>query len=121
MPVAFPFIIAGIALFYYLVNPFLSDYPLRCVWHAATNTQCPACGMQRALHLLVHGNVSEALSCNYFFVISIPFALIAVLAEWYNYNHTLDPLRRFIYHRYTLWAYVVAYFGWWILRNVLSV
>lgn len=89
MPVAFPFIIVGIALFYYLVNPFLSDYPLRCVWHAATNTQCPACGMQRALHLLVHGNVSEALSCNYFFVISIPFALIAVLAEWYNYNHTL--------------------------------
>lgn len=120
MPIAFPFILAGMALLYYLVNPFMSGFPLQCIWRVVTHTQCPACGFQRALHLLVQGNVAEALSYNYFFVLSIPFAFAAVLAEWYNYNHKLEFLRRFVHHRYTLRTYVVLYFVWWILRNVLS-
>jgi len=121
MPYALPIIIVIMGVFYYLVNPVMQHYPLQCIWKVLTGTQCPACGFQRAVYALVHGNYWEALSYNYFFVISIPFALSAVLAEWYNYHHKLDFLCDFLHNRYTLKSYIVLYFAWWIIRNFFNI
>ncbi|MBQ9649599.1 MAG: DUF2752 domain-containing protein [Prevotella sp.] len=121
IPYALPIVFLATGGFYYLVNPVIKHFPLQCVWRLLTGTQCPACGFQRAIHALVHGQFTEALSYNYFFVISIPFALIAILAEWYNYRHKLDFLRTFVHSHYTLKTYVVLYFVWWVMRNVLNV
>ena len=38
-----------------------------------------------------------------------------------NINGRLDWLRRLVYHRRTLIAYVYAFFAWWIARNILGV
>ena len=121
MPYTLPVILLVMGGFYYLVNPIMRHFPLQCFWRLLTGTQCPACGFQRAMHALFHGQFAEALSCNYFFVISLPFALIVILAEWYNYHHKLDFLGTFVHSRYTLKAYVALYFLWWIMRNVLNV
>lgn len=85
-----------------------------------TGTQCPACGFQRAMSALVHGHVGQALSYNYFFILSIPYALIAVLVSWYNFNHRLDGLKRIAFHPTTLKVYVILFFAWWIARNLLG-
>ena len=121
MPYALPIIVMGIVAVFYFVNPTMQHYPLRCIWNVITETQCPACGIQRAIYALVHGNFAEALSCNYFFVLSVPFAILVILSEWYNYHHKLDWLRAIIHNQYTLKTYVFLYFGWWILRNVCNV
>ena len=121
MPYALPVIILAIVGFFYLVNPIVQHYPIQCPWRLLTSTQCPACGFQRAVHALIHGQLVEALSYNYFFVVSIPLAVAVVLAEWYNYHHKLDFLRSFVHHRYTIKAYVAIYFAWWVLRNILEV
>lgn len=47
--------------------------------------------------------------------------MLAILATWYNYNHLFDGLKRIIYHRYTLRAYIAIYFIWWIVRNIFKI
>lgn len=120
MAYVFPLIVLAVGICYYFVNPLTSQFPLRCIWYDLTGTQCPGCGFQRALHSLLHGNLQAALKYNYFFIISIPYASLAILATWYNYKNMFDSLRNFVYHRYMLKTYVVLYFAWWIVRNVLN-
>ena len=117
IPVAI--LVAGI--FYYVVNPTtVSLFIPKCVWRLLTGTQCPACGSQRALNALVHGHLGQALSYNYFFILSIPYALVAVLVSWYNFGHSLDGLKRLAFHPITLKAYVILFFAWWIARNIFN-
>lgn len=120
MRYAFPLIVLIIVAFYYFVNPTLEAFPIRCVWHELTGTQCPSCGLQRAMYALTHARFMEALSYNYFFVVSIPYALLAVLVSWYNFNNVFDRLKFFVYHSYTLKAYATLFFLWWVVRNILG-
>ena len=121
MSFAFPLALLAIGGVYYSVNPLVKSFPVQCVWRLLTGTLCPACGMQRALHAVVHGHIREAIGYNYFFVVSIPYAGLAVLSTWYNYRHVFDWLQRLVFHRYTLGAYVACFFIWWILRNILGI
>lgn len=121
MPWALPLIIVAIAGFYRLVNPVIQNYPIQCLWKLLTGTQCPACGFQRACHALVHGHPLEALSYNYFFVLSIPLAITVILCEWYNWHHKFDGLRVLVHHPCTLKGYIALFFTWWVLRNILGI
>ena len=115
----FPLILASIFILYYFVNPHYGGFPLRCPWQLLTGTQCPSCGIQRALHAMVHGRVIEALKYNYFFVLSIPYAFLAVISQWYNPHHRFDRLRALVFHRLTLRIYAFLFCFWWIVRNIL--
>ena len=121
MPYVFPLFLVIIFILYYLVDPSQINFPIQCPWRLLTGAQCPACGMQRALHSLLHGDFYEALRFNYFFVFSIPYALLAIISTWYNINHVFDKLRAFVYHRNMLKSYIVLYFCWWIIRNVYNI
>lgn len=121
MPLLIPLIITGIACFYHFVDPATVHFTIQCPWRVMTHTCCPACGLQRALFALMHGHPAQALSYNYFFVISIPMAVAAIAAQWYNFGGRLDPLRRFIFHRYTLYTYAALFCLWWMVRNLLNI
>lgn len=118
MAVVFPLVLLALGVLFYYINPLMDKYPVQCPWRWCTGTLCPGCGLQRALHALVRGEVMLALRYNYFFVLSVPYALAAVLACWYNFGGRLDWLRRLVFHPITLKAYVIIFFAWWILRNV---
>ncbi len=121
MPYAFPVILVLLGIIYYYVNPSLQGHPIQCPWRVLTRTLCPACGSQRALNALVHGHLGQALSYNYFFILSIPYATAAVMVTWYNFGHRLDGLKRLVFHPITLKAYVVLFFAWWIARNIIHI
>ncbi len=121
MALAFPVIVILLCVTYHFVDPSSETHLIQCPWRLLTGTLCPACGSQRALHALVHGHLAEAWSYNYFFIISIPFALAVVLASWYNFGHRLDGLKRIVLHPITLKAYVVLFCVWWIARNLLHI
>lgn len=121
---SFKFLILVIVLlagvFYYAVNPSTSSpFIPKCVWRMLTNTQCPSCGFQRAVHSALHGHFAEALSYNYFFILSIPFFLLVLLSDCILPSN--NSLRRITHHPYTLWSYIILFFAWWILRNVLHI
>jgi len=59
-------------------------YP-RCFLFATTGLQCPGCGGLRAVHQLLHGNISDAFHLNALFVTALPllasFACVCVLCR----------------------------------------
>jgi hypothetical protein len=119
MAFLFPVILVLIGLFYYFANPLAQHFPIQCPWRLLTGTLCPACGSQRAMSALVHGHPLQALSYNYFFILSIPYALAVILVSWYNFGNRLDGLLRIVVHPIALRAYVVLFIAWWIARNLL--
>ena len=121
MSLAFPVIMILIGLFYYYVDPSTLHFPIQCPWRLCTGTLCPACGFQRALNALVHGNIAQALSYNYFFILSVPYALAVVLVSWYNFGHRLDGLKRIVFHPVALKSYVILFIAWWVIRNLLHI
>jgi len=121
VPYVFPLILVGGLILYYYVDPIQTNFPIRCPLQFLSGAQCPSCGFQRSLHTLLLGDISRAISYNFFFVISIPYALLAIIVTWYNHGHVFDKLRTFVYHRYTLRSYVILYFGWWIIRNIYNI
>src|SRR4029078_4699770 len=49
-----------------------------CPFHQMTGLWCPACGLTRGTHQLLHGHVAAALSYNVF----TPVVLVAAVVEW---------------------------------------
>ena len=68
-------LVACALAFYYFINPSSALWFPRCPIKFLTGFSCPGCGGQRATHALLHGNVGEALSYNYFYIIAIPFVI----------------------------------------------
>lgn len=114
IPVAI--IVAGIV--YYIFDP--SEYVAfpKCRFFVLTGLKCPACGLQRAVHALLSGNVVEAFSYNLFLLFSLPYAVALVLGEYYNFGGRFDRLKRFTQSRAMVYAYILLFFIWWVLRNV---
>lgn len=116
-----PVILIIMGIIYYVFNPELSVYFPKCLWYMLTDTYCPSCGVQRMFSHLLHGEFVMAFKVNPFLMISIPYAVLAVVGKWYNYHHCFDKLNRFIYSRKVLIAYVILFFIWWIVRNILGI
>lgn len=106
-----------ILLAYYLIDPSGYDWMPKCPMLMMTGFECPACGVQRALHAALHLRFAEALGYNLFFVISIPYLLLAIYA-----CNLKGPgsgwLRTFLFSRTAVLCYVALWFAWWIIRNL---
>ena len=60
-----------------LRNPTSGGF-VPCPFHAITGLWCPGCGMTRALHHLLHGDVAGAVSSNLF----LPVVVVVVGWAW---------------------------------------
>lgn len=76
-----------------------------------TGTDCPSCGTLRAGHALMHGRWAEAMAFNPFLLIGVPALGIVAWCEYKNRYHL---------QRWVITVYVVLYFAWWLLRNLLA-
>ena len=66
---------------YFLFDPATTPFP-RCPFLMLTGWQCPGCGSQRAIHSLLHLDIVAAWRYNALLVLSIPYLLLLVVAEW---------------------------------------
>jgi len=106
---------AGAALLRH-VDPNAADSFLpACVFYAATELYCAGCGMTRALHALVHGDMVRAMEMNPLSVLlptAIPLMLLH-LAGWRP--QVLAPLMR-VLNSGAFWLVLLP--GFWIARNL---
>lgn len=104
--------------FYYTIDPTHCVWMPKCIFHTLTGFDCPACGLQRALHALLHGHWSEALACNPFLIVSILYLSFVVYAQQAR-DGMARRLRSIVYHPCVVQGYVIVFVGWWIVRNLL--
>lgn len=90
-----------------------------CTFHSATGLECPGCGGQRALYLLLHGNVLQALRHNAFFVLALPFLAyfyyMAVRVYILNERHLFSS---FVFSSVFGYGLLISLILFFLLRNI---
>ncbi len=110
-------ICAGIGIvIYYNIDPAQSFLAPKCAFRLLTGYDCPACGGQRALYAVLHGQWLDALRFNPFLLLSVPY-VAAVFYTSFCKSRFAVTMRRYVQHRATVFCYVALFFIWWILRN----
>ena len=107
--------------FIYNNNPSESQLAPKCFWKLATGTDCPGCGFQRALHAFLHGNFADAARYNFFLILALPYLFAVILSDLVFRGERRERWQRFTHSRYTLWAYIILCFFWWVVRNILGI
>lgn len=108
-------LVAGALLFAF--DPREWSFFPRCPLHLLVGWFCPGCGSQRALHLLLHGDVREALRYNALLVSTLPllgYIGIRRLA-WVRWRRVLPAPHTRSAALWTLAGIVVIFF---VLRNL---
>ena len=108
------------AVLYYRFSPTAWWFP-QCPVKLLTGLSCPSCGAQRAFHALLHGEVGKALSFNYFFLLSIPYLLLACVALVLKKHDKWRAVTGFIEGKVLAWIYVACFLLWFVMRNVLGI
>ncbi|MCG6552624.1 MAG: DUF2752 domain-containing protein [Candidatus Magnetominusculus sp. LBB02] len=111
---SFKQIIAAVALvvgtvIVYTHDPSVSRFYPKCVFHELTGLYCPGCGSTRAVYQLLHGNIAAAFRFNPFVVLTLPFIIYCILAEFGAFAQFSS--------RYG-WTFPAAIAIFWILRNI---
>lgn len=105
----------------YLIDPARHMLMPKCVCKLITGLDCPACGLQRAAHALLHGRVAEAFGHNLFLPVSLPYMLGVIATKWFTRGIWHDRLARVVYDRRVIYSYVVLFLIWGIARNLLHI
>ena len=108
--------VAVLAVGYYFVDPAQSVWVPKCPFRLLTGFDCPACGNQRALHALLHGEWLAALRFNPFVLLSLPY-LAAVVYTSCAHGERALRLRPLVQHPTVVRCYLVLVLVWWVVRN----
>lgn len=107
-----------ILLIYYYFNPAEHGWFAQCAFYRMTGLECPSCGSQRALHLLLHGEPVAALASNPFLVISIPYVVVIAYGCLWT-SERAKAVKRIALGRTAVYTYLILFGLWWIIRNIV--
>lgn len=107
-------IAALLALF--VLNPADGSFCPPCPFHTLTGLYCPGCGSLRALHQLLHGNLSEAFGFNPLMVLSLPFLGYCLISP--RVAAVAKRTKAGFIPAFWIWSILVVIILFWILRNL---
>ncbi len=97
-------------------DPNAADSPFPpCMFHAFTGLYCIGCGLTRALHALVHGDVAGALGMNPLGVLML--GLVPLMLAWGRgwQPRALQPVMAVVMEP-KLWLVLLP--AYWVARNL---
>lgn len=110
-------VVTLLLLFIIFVNPFTSAFAPKCIFRLLTGYDCPACGIQRAIHTLINGDLVTALRYNYFLLISIPYFIAIAITTFWKAD-LIVKMGYYVQHPKVVRAILVLIIIWWIVRNI---
>lgn len=108
--------IIGIILLY-IFNPGTSSIYPPCPFHALTGLYCPGCGSLRALHQILHGELSSAFGLNPLMVLSLPFLAYGFVSYFVDRIWGISFPVAFI-PATCIWSYLGVILLFWAVRNI---
>jgi len=108
--------IIGIILLY-IFNPVTSSIYPPCPFHALTGLYCPGCGSLRALHQILHGDLSRSFGLNPLMVLSLPFLAYGLLSSFVDRIGGISFPVVFI-PATCIWSYLGVILLFWVVRNI---
>lgn len=116
-------IIGGILLlmilFYFIFDPEGSILFPKCVVRSTTGLLCPGCGIQRAIHAMLHLDFASAMRHNALFTILTPYLIVGVVMELSPpLKARYDSLYQKLFSRNILYAVIIAIILFTIVRNL---
>ena len=118
-----PYVVLGLAVasvllaLYAVFDPSEAVWMPKCPFHLLTGLDCPGCGSQRALHALLHGDLSGALTHNALMLVMLPLIGLIALAE---VNRRRWPrLFRLTSGAPFIYSILGAVVAWAIIRNLI--
>lgn len=112
--------VVAVCLLLWIFNPTSTALAPRCLFRALTGWNCPACGIQRALHAGLHGNIVEAISYNYFLLIALPYALLICILWYMPESKRKRRWQAIAEHPRTIWLFIILMLAWMVARNILG-
>ena len=91
-------------------------YPI-CPFFGLTGYHCPGCGTLRALHQLLHGNVTAALGYNLYSMLAMPLVGYSLAAAGLR-AYRLPAPPRLTVPAPLIWALLAAILAFWLARNL---
>lgn len=111
-------LLVGFLCLYYCLDPTNAPLAPKCGFKLLTGWDCPACGSQRALHSLLHGEWRRAIGYNPFMLISVPYFLAVAYTTFFRHAQA-QRLRSIVQHKWVVLTFFWMVVAWWILRNTL--
>lgn len=108
----------GFFLIYFSYNPSENSFFIPCPFHYITGFFCPGCGSQRAVHLLLHGDVVGAFRFNPLMVLTLPVLIYGMTITIANWIFETKYRLMLFYSNLFIFGYFGLAILYWILRNL---
>lgn len=109
-------LVAGLFVLTYVPPTAASFYP-KCVSYQLTGIHCPGCGLTRAAHSLLNGQIEQAFAYNPLLVLLAPYLLVAFIRWLWFWLWGTEAQRSLFPARYA-WVFGVVFVLYWIFRNI---
>lgn len=110
-------VLCSLMVLYFVFDPAEQGWFPGCLIKLVTGFECPACGTQRMIHALLHGDIMTALLLNPFMLLVL-MPMVALLAVvLIAPEGKLEWLKRFVTHPATLILIFIISLAWGIVRN----
>ncbi|MCG2429838.1 DUF2752 domain-containing protein [Aequorivita xiaoshiensis] len=110
-------LIGGFIFVYYIYNPSTTLF-IPCPFYYVSGFYCPGCGSQRAIHLLLHGNIIGAFRFNPLMVITIPIMVYGLGVTIVNWIFGTKHRFRLFYSKLFIFSFFGMALLYWVLRNI---
>ena len=112
-------LLSGVVLYY--LNPTQYWFMPKCPFKLITGFSCPGCGIQRAVHAILHGEFAEGIKYNYYLSYSGPYAMAFIIEWMMPIGKAREKLSNVIENKYVVNFYILSFTIWLVLRNILNI
>jgi hypothetical protein len=89
-----------------------------CLFHRMTGLDCPGCGMTRAAHATLHGDLAAAFRFNPLGMVLLPLAMIGIGLEIAGWVRGKPLAWAFRLRGRWVWGVAAVVLVFWVARNI---
>lgn len=113
-------VVVGLVVVYGFFDPYQYRFFPKCPFRSITGLLCPGCGSQRAVHDLLHLDLSGACRENLLLVLFIPYLIAGVSFQAvYRPGPGLLRWRKILFGHRAILIVLAIILLFWLLRNLL--